>query len=113
LGATRWPRLWRYRSVAACHLDKLAGAGLLQVRYQRLAGREGPGAGRPAKIYRRADIQLSVSLSERHDDQAGHCCRTQCWHHLNLRAYWGLDDEDRLVPRLEPAARDVPRSHPK
>jgi predicted ArsR family transcriptional regulator len=59
------------RSVAAFHLDKLTGAGLLQVRYQRPAGRGGPGAGRPAKIYRRADIELSVSLPERQYDLAG------------------------------------------
>ena len=42
------------RTLAAYHLDKLAEAGLLTVSYQRPAGRGGPGAGRPAKLYTRA-----------------------------------------------------------
>jgi predicted ArsR family transcriptional regulator len=58
------------RSVAAFHLDKLTDAGLLQARYERPAGRGGPGAGRPAKVYRRADTEVSVSLPERHYDLA-------------------------------------------
>ncbi|HEX5016726.1 MAG TPA: helix-turn-helix domain-containing protein, partial [Actinomycetes bacterium] len=41
------------RSVAAFHLDKLADAGLLEVKYERTSGRTGPGAGRPAKLYGR------------------------------------------------------------
>ena len=41
------------RTLAAYHLDKLADAGLLTVSYQRPAGRGGPGAGRPAKLYTR------------------------------------------------------------
>lgn len=59
------------RSVAAFHLDKLAGAGLLDVRYERPAGRGGPGAGRPAKQYRRSGREVSVSLPERRYDLAG------------------------------------------
>ena len=59
------------RSVAAFHLDKLTEAGLLQVHYERPAGRSGPGAGRPAKVYRRADTEVSVSLPERKYDLAG------------------------------------------
>ena len=41
------------RSVAAFHLDKLADLGLLEVEFRRPPGRAGPGAGRPAKLYRR------------------------------------------------------------
>ena len=41
------------RTLAAYHLDKLADAGLLTISYQRPAGRGGPGAGRPAKLYTR------------------------------------------------------------
>jgi predicted ArsR family transcriptional regulator len=59
------------RSVAAFHLDKLTDAGLLHVRYERPSGRSGPGAGRPAKAYRRSDKEISVSLPERHYDLAG------------------------------------------
>ncbi|HVF05989.1 MAG TPA: helix-turn-helix domain-containing protein [Frankiaceae bacterium] len=58
------------RSVAAFHLDKLAGAGLVDVRYERPAGRGGPGAGRPAKRYRRSDREVTVSLPERRYDLA-------------------------------------------
>jgi predicted ArsR family transcriptional regulator len=59
------------RSVVAFHLDKLAGAGLLEVTYVRPPGRGGPGAGRPAKRYRPADREVSVSLPERRYDLAG------------------------------------------
>lgn len=53
------------RSVAAFHLDKLVVAGLLQVEYRRHAGRGGPGAGRPAKWYRRAPSEVAVCVPER------------------------------------------------
>ena len=42
------------RPLAAFHLDKLVAEGLLDVEYRRLTGKTGPGAGRPAKLYRRA-----------------------------------------------------------
>lgn len=54
------------RGTAAHHLDRLASDGLLDVRYQRRSGREGPGAGRPAKLYRRAPREFEVSLPPRH-----------------------------------------------
>jgi predicted ArsR family transcriptional regulator len=50
------------RPLAAFHLDRLAAAGLLEVEYRRRSGRSGPGAGRPAKFYRRTR-GLSVELS--------------------------------------------------
>jgi predicted ArsR family transcriptional regulator len=53
------------RALAAFHLDKLVQHGLLEVTFRRLGGRRGPGAGRPAKLYRRAGEQLSVSLPPR------------------------------------------------
>lgn len=53
------------RTLAAYHLDKLAEAGLLAVSYQRPAGRGGPGAGRPAKLYTRADREITVSVPPR------------------------------------------------
>jgi predicted ArsR family transcriptional regulator len=53
------------RPLAAYHLDKLIGDGLLEARYQRRGGRQGPGAGRPAKHYVRADRQLELSLPAR------------------------------------------------
>lgn len=54
------------RPLAAFHLDRLAQAGLLGVEFRRRTGRSGPGAGRPAKFYRRpADRDVSVSLPPR------------------------------------------------
>ncbi|HET6533228.1 MAG TPA: transcriptional regulator [Actinoplanes sp.] len=59
------------RRVAAAHLDRLAEQGLLVVEYRRPPGRSGPGAGRPAKLYRRADEEVVVSVPERHYDVVG------------------------------------------
>ncbi|MBO0845369.1 MAG: helix-turn-helix domain-containing protein [Nocardioides sp.] len=57
---------------ARFHLDKLVGEGLLAVDQRRLTGRTGPGAGRPAKVYRRADAEVAVSLPDREYDLVGH-----------------------------------------
>lgn len=53
------------RSAAAFHLDRLVVDGLLETEFRRLTGRQGPGAGRPAKLYRRAGGEISVSLPAR------------------------------------------------
>lgn len=53
------------RPLAAFHLDKLAEEGLLEVEFRRLSGKTGPGAGRPAKLYRRSDREIDVSLPHR------------------------------------------------
>lgn len=53
------------RHTAKFHLDRLVDEGLLATEYRRLSGRSGPGAGRPAKLYRRADRQVTVSLPQR------------------------------------------------
>ncbi len=53
------------RTLAAYHLDKLVKAGLLSASYARPPGRSGPGAGRPAKVYRRAEQDLSLSIPPR------------------------------------------------
>ncbi|MDQ4085067.1 MAG: transcriptional regulator, partial [Actinomycetota bacterium] len=59
------------RSTAAFHLDRLAEQGLLEVVYERRTGRSGPGAGRPAKLYRRSARAVAVSLPGRRYDLAG------------------------------------------
>src|SRR5919107_538239 len=59
------------RATAAHHLDRLVDAGLLEVTYRRLSERSGPGAGRPAKLYRRASRDFSVSLPPRDYELAG------------------------------------------
>jgi predicted ArsR family transcriptional regulator len=52
-------------STAGFHLDKLVAEGLLETEYRRLTGRTGPGAGRPSKLYRRAEREFAVSLPAR------------------------------------------------
>ncbi|HEY7068966.1 MAG TPA: helix-turn-helix domain-containing protein [Acidimicrobiales bacterium] len=59
------------RSVAAFHLDKLAEAGVVEVRFARTSGRSGPGAGRPSKLYRPAAGEVAASVPDRHYDLAG------------------------------------------
>lgn len=53
---------------AKFHLDRMVDDGLLEAEFRRLTGRSGPGAGRPAKLYRRAARDFEVSLPERHYD---------------------------------------------
>lgn len=53
------------RSVAAYHLDKLVDEGLLTASFARPDGRGGPGAGRPAKHYERADVEVTASAPPR------------------------------------------------
>jgi predicted ArsR family transcriptional regulator len=59
------------RHQAKFHLDRLEQAGLLEAVYARPDGRGGPGAGRPAKLYRRAAREIAVSLPDRRYDLAG------------------------------------------
>ena len=60
---------------AKFHLDRLVDEGLLEVEFRRLTGRTGPGAGRPAKLYRRSDRELAVSLPAR----AATTCSAASW----------------------------------
>src|SRR5262245_18737586 len=53
------------RALVAFHLDKLVEGGLLETTYRRISGRTGPGAGRPAKLYRLSSQQVEFSLPER------------------------------------------------
>ena len=53
------------RALAVYHLDKLVEAGLLTASYQRPPGRNGPGAGRPAKLYTRSDREFAVTVPPR------------------------------------------------
>jgi predicted ArsR family transcriptional regulator len=59
------------RATAAFHLDRLVADGLLVAGFARRSGRTGPGAGRPAKLYQRAECSVEVSLPERNYDLAG------------------------------------------
>jgi predicted ArsR family transcriptional regulator len=53
------------RALAVYHLDKLVESGLLTATYQRPAGRSGPGAGRPAKLYARSNREFAVTVPPR------------------------------------------------
>jgi predicted ArsR family transcriptional regulator len=53
------------RALAAYHLDKLVGLGLLTAAYQRSPGRTGRGAGRPAKVYIRSEREFAVAVPPR------------------------------------------------
>lgn len=59
------------RSLVAYHLDRLAEEGLLEVHFRRLSGRQGPGAGRTAKVYRRSGRQIDLTLPPRRYRRVG------------------------------------------
>ncbi|MCW2779918.1 MAG: putative transcriptional regulator [Marmoricola sp.] len=77
---------------AKFHLDKLVDEGLLDVEFRRLTGRSGPGAGRPAKLYRRSAAEWTVSLPARRYHLAGHILATA----LETAARDGLSVPDSL-----------------
>ncbi|AXT85234.1 transcriptional regulator [Aeromicrobium sp. A1-2] len=56
---------------AKFHLDRLEAEGMLVTEFARLSGKTGPGAGRPSKLYRRADREIAVSLPGREYELAG------------------------------------------
>ncbi|HET6811742.1 MAG TPA: helix-turn-helix domain-containing protein [Acidimicrobiales bacterium] len=87
------------RSVAAFHLDKLAEVGLLEVEFRRPPGRSGPGAGRPAKLYRRARGEMSIHLPDRRYELAGRL----------LAAAVARAEQTGAAPAA--AARDQAREH--
>lgn len=64
------------RGITAHHLDRLEADGLLESASQRRNGRSGPGAGRPAKVYRRAPNGFAVSFPPRRYDLAGRVLST-------------------------------------
>jgi predicted ArsR family transcriptional regulator len=64
------------RSLAAYHLDQLVDDGLLTVSFARRSGRSGPGAGRPAKLYEPARVEVTVQLPPRDDALVAHLLAT-------------------------------------
>jgi len=59
------------RSLAAFHLERLLEAGLLEADYARPPGRNGPGAGRPAKRYVPSDAEITLEIPPRRYVLAG------------------------------------------
>lgn len=87
------------RALATFHLDRLLEGGLLAGGYRRLTGRSGPGAGRPARVYWRAEREISVALPERQYERAAQLFAT---------ALGGVEG-DAIPAPLEKAARDLGR----
>jgi predicted ArsR family transcriptional regulator len=87
------------RPLATFHLDRLAEAGLLDTGYRRLTGRVGPGAGRPARVYWRADREFSVSVPDRRYQRAAE---------LFAAAIEKLSPQSP-PPKLQDVARDMGR----
>jgi predicted ArsR family transcriptional regulator len=86
------------RSVAAFHLDKLAEVGLLDIDYRRPPGRRGPGAGRPAKLYRPAGRDFTFTVPERRYEVAAS---------LLAQALEGIGEDSAFALEvLQAAARD-------
>lgn len=95
------------RHTAKFHLDKLVEEGLLVTEFRRLTGRTGPGAGRPAKLYRRARKEINVTLPRRRYDLAGHVLAD-----ATARALGGRPMADALIEAADNAATVVLESWP-
>lgn len=96
------------RHTAKFHLDKLVDEGLLITEFKRLSGRTGPGAGRPAKLYRRARSEISVSLPRRRYDLA-----SQVLADAVERALDGTPMREALTAAADEGARVVIESWPR
>jgi flavin-dependent dehydrogenase len=101
------------RSVAAFHLDRLVADGLLETEFRRLSGRQGPGAGRPAKLYRRTQREVSVSLPARQYDLAADLLATavaegaELWRPAKVRDDVVGDFDQRISVEVDGEVRDV------
>jgi len=89
-------------STAGFHLDKLVAEGLLETEFRRLTGRTGPGAGRPAKLYRRAAREFAVALPARSYDLVGEILAS-----AYERASAGERLEDALTGTAQAEGREV------
>lgn len=87
------------RPLAAYHLDRMVDDGLLEVSFARRSGRTGPGAGRPAKLYRRAEREFSISLPQRDYELAAKILAKAVDSELTGRAQAALDESARSFGR--------------
>jgi predicted ArsR family transcriptional regulator len=58
-----------HRNVARSRLERLVAAGLLEPAFERRTGRQGPGAGRPAKVYAVAPELKPIEFPARHGEE--------------------------------------------
>lgn len=96
------------RHTAKFHLDKLVDEGLLVTEFKRLSGRSGPGAGRPAKLYRRTRNEITVSLPRRRYDLA-----SQVLADAAERSLAGTPMQQALTEAADEGARVVIESWPR
>ena len=99
------------RHTAKFHLDRLVEEGLLVTEFKRLTGRTGPGAGRPAKLYRRSGREVVVSVPSRRYDLAGQVLADAVERNLGgtpmpVALQEAADDAARSVVAEWPAAGD-------
>ena len=85
------------RALAVYHLDKLVESGLLTATYQRPAGRSGPGAGRPAKLYTRSDREFAVAVPPREYELAARLLAQAVESDASGRSRAALRDASRRV----------------
>jgi predicted ArsR family transcriptional regulator len=95
------------RHTAKFHLDRLVDEGLLVPEFRRLSGRTGPGAGRPAKLYRRSRKELTVSVPSRRYDLAGQVLADAVERSLD-----GVPMARAVQEAADNAARIVTEAHP-
>ena len=103
------------RGLAAFHLDKLVEAGLLEASFRRLGERRGPGAGRPAKLYRRARGEVAASLPPRSYETAARLLAEtveQAGADLELQAAARRAGQEAGRRELEATRRDRERQEP-
>jgi predicted ArsR family transcriptional regulator len=98
------------RTLAAYHLDKLVEQGLLTASYRRPEGRAGPGAGRPAKLYARAEREVAVSVPPREYELAAGLLAAAAEEDETGAARERLHEVAERAGRLAGAA--LPRSRP-
>ncbi|HWJ66491.1 MAG TPA: helix-turn-helix domain-containing protein [Nocardioides sp.] len=95
------------RHTAKFHLDRLVEEGLLVTEFRRLTGRTGPGAGRPAKLYRRSGREVAVSVPSRRYDLAGQVLADAVERNLA-----GVPMPEALAEAADGAARAVVEERP-
>src|ERR671933_121180 len=87
------------RTLAAYHLDRMVEDGLLEVSFARRTGRSGPGAGRPAKLYRRTARELQISLPPRDYELAARLLAKAVDTERTGRARASLEESARALGR--------------
>jgi predicted ArsR family transcriptional regulator len=98
------------RELASFHLDRLVDAGLLTAEFRRINGRRGPGAGRPAKLYRRSRADVVASFPTRRYERAA-MMFAQALERLGGRSSGGTTEALANIARATGQAAGVEARH--